>query len=211
MALQPVCTCKCLRRSSFVFRERFNLSGDLAALLDEEEAPAAPAAPGGAFAVAWRNYIKSVFQKGYMYKVSCKLAALFYIADNKTLAGREDRAYEGEAQGRKLAVVFFEDMPGPGGLVQRVHRESLGMQQNLLTIAELLQTLGGGPVLPADPERTAAQTELLLERGYEQLDITRCKCVVEPGAPGTHVFSLEDETLAETALAAETPEGSAPR
>ena len=35
---------------------------------------------------------------------------VLYVAENKTLAGKEDRTYEGEAQGRKLAVVLFEDM-----------------------------------------------------------------------------------------------------
>ena len=44
-----------------------------------------------------------------MYKLSSSPSAVFYIAENKTLAGKEDRAYEGEALGRKLAIVFFED------------------------------------------------------------------------------------------------------
>ena len=62
-----------------------------------------------------------------MYKVSCKPAVIFYIADNKTLAGREDRAYEGEALECMLAVVFSQNLPGTGGLAPRVPRETLGM------------------------------------------------------------------------------------
>ena len=50
---------------------------------------------------------------------------------------------------------FFED--ADAGMVRRVDRGLVGMQQELLTLAELLQTLGG-IVVPADPERTAAQT-----------------------------------------------------
>ena len=80
---------------------------------------------------------------------------VLYVGENKTLAGKEDRAYEGEAMGRKLALVFFED--ADAGMVRRVDRGFVGMQQELLTLAELLQTLGGIDV-PADPERTAAQT-----------------------------------------------------
>ena len=76
-----------------------------------------------------------------MYKVSCRPDTILYIAENKRLAGREHREHEDEALGRKMAIVFYENLPG--GLVQRVHRETLGMQQNPLTIAELLQTLGG--------------------------------------------------------------------
>ncbi len=90
--------------------------------------------------MAWRNYMKSVFQKGFMYRLSCKPSVILYVAENKTLAGREERSYEGEALGRKMAVVFFEDH---GGLVKRVNRESFGMQQTLLSIAEVLQTIGG--------------------------------------------------------------------
>ena len=105
--------------------------------------------------MAWRNYMKSVFQKGFMYRVSCNPSVVLYVAENKTLAGKEDRAYEGEAMGRKMALVFFED--ADAGMVRRVDTGLVGMKQELLTLAELLQTLGG-IVAPADPERTAAQT-----------------------------------------------------
>ena len=108
-----------------MFRERFNLSSSLEDLLEgARDALAAPAAPGGPYALAWRNYIKSVFQKGRMHNMSCNPSVILYIAENKTLAGKEDRNYEEEALGRKMAVVFFEDMPGPGGLVRRVHMDT---------------------------------------------------------------------------------------
>ena len=99
--------------------------------------------------------MKSVFQKGFMYRVSCNPSVVLYVAENKTLAGREDRAYEGEAMGRNWPWCFFEDTDA--GMARRVDRGFVGMQQELLTLAELLQTLGGIAV-PADPERTAAQT-----------------------------------------------------
>ena len=138
-----------------------------------------------------------------MYQVSCKRDVILYVADNKTLAGKEERAYEGEALGRRLSVVFFEKMPGPGSLAQRVNKDTLGMQQTLLSIAEILQTLGGVE-LPADPARTAAQTEILLEREYMRLSISRWKCTAEPDA-GVHVYSLQDEGDAEAFLALEVP------
>ena len=61
----------------------------------------APAVPGGSFCVAWRNYLKNVLQKGFMYRVSLKPSVVLYVAENKTLKGKDDRAYEGEALGRK--------------------------------------------------------------------------------------------------------------
>jgi hypothetical protein len=79
---------------------------------------------------ACRNYLKSVFKKGFVHKLSSNPSAVFYIAENKTLARKEDRAYEGEALGRKQAIVFIED--AEGGLVRRVHRDSLGVQTPIL-------------------------------------------------------------------------------
>ena len=139
-----------------------------------------------------------------MYTISCEPSVILYVAENKTLAGREDRVYEGEAQGRKLALVLFEAMPGAAGLVRRVHRGGSGMQQVLLTIAEILQTLTPG-ALPADPERSPAQTELLLEERYEHVEILRFQCNVEPAAAESHVYRLGDEVNAEIALAREVP------
>ena len=185
-----------------MYRERFNLAGAHRDVLGDG-APGVPAvapAPGGPFALAWRNYIKSVFQRGSMYRLSCKPSVVLYIAENKTLAGREDRSYEGEALGRKMAVVFFEDLGG--GLVRRVDRDTLTMRQHLLSIAEVLQTIGGIAV-PPDPERTAAQTELLLESQYEHIEIMRFTCTLEPAAPEALVFDLNGEVNAEAALAIE--------
>ena len=131
-----------------------------------------------------------------MYRVSLKPSVVLYVAENKTLAGKEDRAYEDEALGRKLALVFFEDCDG--GLVRRVDRGTLGMQQQLLTLAEILQTIGGVH-LPPDAERTAAETELLLESHYQNLELLRFRCTHEHAAPGVHMYTLHDEAHAETA------------
>ena len=186
-----------------MFQDRFNLaSADRNLLVEDVPAGPAPHAVGGPFVGAWRNYIKTVFKKGFMYKLSCKPSAHFYVAENKTLAGKEDRAYEGEALGRKLAVVFFE--AGPGGLFRRVNRETLGMHQELLTLAELLQTVGGIDV-PLDPTRTAAQTEVLIESFFQDLEILRIVCSVEPAAPGVHIYSLGLDLNAEAAFALDTP------
>ena len=106
--------------------------------------------------------------------------------------------------GRKMAVVFFERLPEPGNLVQRARRDTQGMHQILLTIAEHLLALGG-IVLPADSGRAAAETDILLERKYAELDIIRFTCAVEPEAPDVHVFQLEDQGNAEVAMVSATP------
>ena len=144
--------------------------------------------------------MKSVFQKGFMYRVSCNPSVVLYVAENKTLAGKEDRAYEGEAMGRKMALVFFED--ADASMVRRVDRGNGGMKQQLLTLAELLQTIGGIAV-PPDPERAAAQTEILLESLYQDLDIQRFTCTLEPAAPEVHMDTLEQSVNAEAAICME--------
>ena len=182
-------------RTSYTYLQRFNLGGHRPDILIGP-APA-PVVPGSPFVIAWRNYIKTVFQKGFLYRLSCKPDVVLYIAENKTLAGKEDRTYEGEATGRKLAVVFFEDMHGD--LVRRVDRENMVMKQQLLSIAEILQTLNC-IALPADPARTSADTEILLERHYQDLEIQRFTPSVEPAAGEVHVYHLHHEVHAEMAL-----------
>ena len=176
------------------------LSREVADLLDADAPPAPPAPPaaGTAFEIAWRNYIKAVLVKDFMYRLSISPSTILYISENKTLAGKEDRNYEGEAMGRKLAVVFFEDVPGQN-LVRRVDRTSLGLKPQLLTIAELLQTCGFA--LPHEPERSSAAAELLLEAQYQHLELTRADCTVEPEADSVHMYSLSNEVNAEAAFA----------
>jgi hypothetical protein len=154
--------------------------------------------PTGPFVGAWRNYIKTLFVRGLWYKV---LNTLFYINENKTLAGKEEKNNEGEAFGRKLALTFFED--APRGLVQRVDKERLVMNVQLLTPAEVLSACG--IVLPLDPGRTAGDTELLLEANYEDLYIERFIGTVDVVTDDVHIYSLGDPVNAEVAYAVACP------
>ena len=152
------------------------------------------------FALAWRNYIKSVLQKGFVYRISQAPESLIFVSENKTLGGREDRTHHGEASGRKLVVSFFKQ--DATGLVHRVDRDDSIMRLQLLSIAELLQTLG--MVLPPDPERSAAETELLLERHYLHLNISRYTCTLVAEAPEVHCYRLAEDQDAEEALLIES-------
>ena len=128
-------------------------------------------------------------------------AATIYISENKTLAGREDRGYEGEATGRKLMVSFFETIPG--GMVRRIIRDGASLHPQLLTVAEILQACG--VLLPPDPGRPSAAAEILLETQYQDLEILRCVGLLETDAAEVHTYSLGSEVLAEDALALEAP------
>ena len=120
-------------------------------------------------------------------------------SENKSLAGKEDKAIDGEASGRKLVVTFFED--GDDGLAHRVDHDGCTLRPQLLTLAEILQILGFA--LPPDPDRASATTELLLELHYQILHIARLTCTLHSEPPEMHVYSLSDEVDAEEAMALE--------
>ena len=52
--------------------------------------------------------MKSVFHKRFVFRLSHNRFAIFYIVENKILAGKENRTYEGEAAGRKMGIVLFD-------------------------------------------------------------------------------------------------------
>ena len=183
-----------------LYRNRLGLSPSDYELLSRAP-PLAPGVVGSAFAVAWRNYIKQLFKKGFMFRLSVNLEVTIYISENKTLAGREDRGYEGEATGRKLVVSFFETLPD--GRVRRTIRGGTSLHPQLLTIAEILQSCGFR--LPVDHLRSSAAAEVLLETQYQELEILRFKPLLETEAAEVHMYSLHEEVLAEEASALEGP------
>ena len=128
-------------RSQFLYRDRLGLSPHDHNLV-EADAPghvAPHAVTASPFATAWRNYIKSVFQKGYMYNIS-ERKTLLYVSENKTLGGKEDRNTDGEAAGRKLVVTFFGETHD--GFAYRVDRDGCTLRPQLLNVAEILLILG---------------------------------------------------------------------
>ena len=182
-------------RSEFIWRDRLNLRAENHRLL---AVPVGHAPASHGFEAAWRNYVKSLFCRGNIFKLSCNPDVLMYIGENRTLAGQEHREHEGEAMGRKLTIAFYEMA---GGLAQPIGI----MKLTLLTIAELLQQIGGVAV-PPDPERPAKETEILFELSYRDLEISRWECTAESGAPHANTLSLSGEANAEVAFAAEASE-----
>ena len=112
----------CVHKSELLFKDRFNLSATDRYLVAEEVAAPGAVPVGRPFAGAWRHYLKSMCKQGFMYKLFSSPSAVFYMPENKTLVGKEERTYEGEALGRKLASVLFED--AGGGLLSGVCTET---------------------------------------------------------------------------------------
>ena len=77
--------------------------------------------------MTWESYLQSVCKRGAMRKLSCKPAASQHIAEIMTLATGDDRSYECEALGRKMATMSSEEQDG--GLAIRVGRETLSTNQ----------------------------------------------------------------------------------
>ena len=192
-------------RSEWAFRERLGLGPDDHHLVAEVE-PRAVRAPrvlgAGPFVSAWRNYLKNLLKPTCFYAFEAKPDILFYILENKTLAGREDRSEEGhpEAPGRKVALCFFERAELPGH-VRRAVRGSSALTPSLLTLAEILHTVGLGP--PLDPEKGAAEQEILAEAHYDTLPLTRYEGEETEG-PERYLFLLGEGSHAEDAYLNDT-------
>ena len=93
-------------RFEFLFRKRFNLSPDEA--IEMEPPPPVPPVVGNDYNRAWRNYFRSVLKRGHWFSFTTWPRVVFQIAENKILAGREQRG-DGDAEGRNFVVIFFED------------------------------------------------------------------------------------------------------
>ena len=94
---------------------------------------------------------------------------ILYIAENKSLIGREERG-EGDALGRPLIAAWFatrEDTDEGCG-TRRVVRTSQGLATMLLTLAELLHA-AGEPYPPLGAEATRRETELAMEEKFGEV------------------------------------------
>lgn len=188
-------------RSEWIHRERLGLAPEDHHLLADAE-PRALRAPrvlgAGPFVGAWRNYLKNLLRPTFFFAFEAKPAVLFYVLENKTLAGREGRSEEDhqEAPGRKLTLVFFERAAELPGHARRVDRGSSAMQPLLLTLAELLHTCELGP--PLDATKTATEQEVLAEAHYANLPLTRFKGEETEGDE-RYLFLLGDGSNAEDA------------
>ena len=78
--------------NEFIYRNRLGLSPEAGRLLmaDPRDHVAPHAVADRPFAEAWRNYINSMLQQGFMYRISQAPASIIYASENKTLAGREE-------------------------------------------------------------------------------------------------------------------------
>lgn len=190
-------------RFDMLWGDRLNLRAEDHRLLHESAgASRVPQDASGGYFVTWRTYCRNILAKGFWYKFSTRPSVVFYISENKTLAGREGRG-EDEAVGRPLVLTFFEAAPGTENLFQRVDRSTSGMKPKLLTIAELLNTCGVW--LEPDPERSSRDAEALLEDLFVAQGPRRMKGTLEPEAAEILCYTLADEVDAEEAYLTEAP------
>ena len=161
-----------------------NLNVSEAALLAADARDAANPS-NRTFEVAWSNYVRWTFQKGQIYAFDTLRPGMFlYIAENKSLAGREGRA-EGDAIGRLLTAAWFEqrEEADEGCVIRRVDRTSKGLTTMLLTLAELLHA-AGEPYPPLGAEATAREKEFAMEAKFPEVP-RRC-------FESTHLWEEDD-------------------
>ena len=95
-----------------------------------------------------------------------------------------------------MALTFFERAAEAPGHVRRCDRGTSTLAPTLLTLAELLHTVGLGPPLAAD--KSAAEQEILAEALYDTLPLLRYEGEETEG-PERLLFLLEDGRNAEEA------------
>ena len=127
-----------------IYWERLNLSVADSVLLAADAREIA--GPPRSYEVEWGIYLRWTFVKNRFYSFEGLRSELYlYVAENKSLPGRESRA-EGEALGRPLAVAWFEKREiNPDGsiTVQRVDRTSATALKTMLsTVAEIYHAAG---------------------------------------------------------------------
>ena len=185
-------------RSSWIYRARLNLSAAEHRLVEALHDPTSTTG-SEQYGIAWRNYLRQVLTKDFIYTVSFKPSVFLYVVDNKIVAGREVRDGKVEALGSKLVFGLFEAMPGEPHLFRRVHREIVGMRQDLLTLAELLATLGCS--LPEGLDLSANAREQMLEAYFQNLTISKWRVEEEVYHEEPLIFAITDEQDAEDAMA----------
>ena len=136
-----------------------------------------------------------------------KRGLYLYVAENKSVAGREGR-FEGDALGRHLAVAWFEHLEerDDGIVVRRADRSSPGGLNTLLcTIAELLHA-AGEPYPALGAAATSRDQEVAMEARFGVVPRLHydCKHLWEEDDPWTFILSspapAEGKYLAETAI-----------
>ena len=129
-----------------------------------------------------------------------------YIAENKSLPGREARA-EGDAIGRPLTAAWFEacEERDGGSVVRRAGRTSpQALSTMLVTLAELLHA-AGEPYPALGSEATARQTEIAMEARFADVprSVHSATHLWEDDDPWT--FLLTDAEPADMKYLTETP------
>lgn len=184
-------------RMDMMWADRFNLRPADHSLIMEDPAShiAEPSGASGAYSLAWRNYLRHVLQRGFFFQFSLFPSVFFYISENKIVAGRSGRG-EGEAVGRSVVVTFFEPVPGTSSLtVRRVDRSSDALATKLLTIAEIMITIGFASGTPGG--QTSAEQERTLEEAFAEQDLQCFRGILETSAEDIHVYTLVEGSSAE--------------
>ena len=152
-------------RNDFMYRERFNLASADVDLLRQElhHGPS----KGQTFESSREVYLRNLLQpyKLYAFMGIQRTYACFYVAENKSFAGK-DTPGEGEATGRFLSVAWLEATRelDEGVFVQPVNPDTLHLELNTYTVAELLRV--AGHFLPIRDRESAKEVEVRYESEF---------------------------------------------
>ena len=154
-----------------MYSERFGLSA-LDITLIKHNLPAAPAAAERTPQVAWGNYVRWLFEPQHFYSFNqLSPKRWLFIAANKSLPNRDGKT-EGEAVGRVLSIIWYEETAASEGLELHVAPVTGGdgrLELMESTIAEISLAAGYHPEL--SDNLTAREHELIHERDLLTHDV----------------------------------------
>ena len=146
------------------YRDRFNMTLEDVDLM-RREAGLKPKKRGGGWTEARGVYLRSLLTPLRMYKFEELGTSMFFVAESKTYAGREERS-AGEAESRNISVAMFEIAEDIGPDIARPLLLSGIGSLNLesYTLAELIRKMGLD--LPLGIGLTPREVEVAYEAAF---------------------------------------------
>ena len=154
-----------------LYAKRFNLNYSDLTLL-KASLTAAVGVPN-TVKTAWEVYIRRVMATNCFYRLTLLTGDLYFLVGSSKSFAYRDAPATGEAQGRTLAICFFQKLEESmnGVLVEPVDEHASSLKLQLLTLADICRACGDHRAVP--DSYTARDLEIELEQDFFKHDVLK--------------------------------------